>query len=226
MPAICQSIDVAAPVGHVRAAWPHFLQWALVGSRRFSCSELACVNAVDSGAVRFQGNGDHATVTFELGHDGNLGLVQEEQLSHDLWHDLMLFKQYIEEHHLEPVERQRHEDELRRSTPDRAHRCSPTPTPFPGGAAPGSDALSEERDGAAALMAAAPSSAYRRSVDHFKLVTNVSRSDRETAPAATWKTPFVVQMKALTNGVVTSVPWLPPTVAEVRSLVSPRASST
>jgi hypothetical protein len=27
----------------------------------------------------------------------------------------MLFKQYMEEHRLEPVERQRHEDELRRS---------------------------------------------------------------------------------------------------------------
>lgn len=132
MPAICQSIDVAAPVDHVRAAWPHFLQWVLVGSRRFSCSELACVNAVDSGAVRFQGDGDHATVTFELGHEGDLGLVQEEQLSHDLWHDLMLFKQYIEEHRLEPVERQRHEDELRRSHTGPGSQVQPDPDTLSG----------------------------------------------------------------------------------------------
>ena len=115
MSAICQSIEVAAHVDHVRDAWPHFLQWVLVGSRRFSCSELACVNAVDSGAVRFQANGDRATVTFELEKNGDLGGVREEQLSHDLWHDLMLFKQYVEEHRLEPVQRQRHEDEQRRS---------------------------------------------------------------------------------------------------------------
>lgn len=115
MSAICQSIEVAAPVDHVCTAWPPFLQWVLVGSRRFSCSELACVNAVDSGAVRFQPDGDNAIVTFELEEDGDLGGVQEEQLSHDLWHDLMLFKQYVEEHRLESVQRQRHEDELRRS---------------------------------------------------------------------------------------------------------------
>ena len=115
MSAICQSIDIAAPVDHVRGAWPDFLEWVLVGSRRFSCSELACVNAVDSGAVRFRADGDNATVTFELEKDGDLGGLREEQLSHDLWHDLMLFKEYIEEHRLEPVERQRHQDELRRS---------------------------------------------------------------------------------------------------------------
>jgi hypothetical protein len=114
MPAIRQSIEVAAHVEHVRAAWPYFLQWVLVGSRRFSCSELACVDAVASGAVSFQSVGNHTTVTFELEREGDLGLFQEEQLSHDLSHDLMLFKHYMEEHHLETIERQRHEDELRR----------------------------------------------------------------------------------------------------------------
>jgi hypothetical protein len=74
-----------------------------------------CVDAVASGAVRFPGTGDHSLVTFELEREGEFELLQEEQLSHDLWHDLMLFKQYMAEHRLEPVERQRHEDEMRRS---------------------------------------------------------------------------------------------------------------
>jgi hypothetical protein len=132
MSAICQSIEVAAPVDHVRAAWPHFLQWVLVGSRRFSCSELLCVNAVDSGAVSFQPDGDNATVTFALEEGGDLGGVQEEQLSRDLWHDLMLFKQYVEEHRLESVERQRHEDELRRSHTGPGSRGAVDIDPFSG----------------------------------------------------------------------------------------------
>ncbi len=115
MPALRQSIEVAASVEDAHSAWPHFLEWVLVGSRRFSCNELACVDAVASGAVSFLSMGDHSLVTFELERQGEFELLQEEQLSHDLWHDLMLFKQYMEEHRLEPVERQRHEDEMRRS---------------------------------------------------------------------------------------------------------------
>ena len=132
MPAIRQSIDVAAPIEHVRSAWPYFLEWVLVGSRRFSCSELACVNAVDSGAVRIQAADDHTTVTFELEREGDLTLVQEEQLSHDLWHDLMLFKQYAEEHRLDMVQRERHEDELRRSHVAPGSHAQPDPDSFSG----------------------------------------------------------------------------------------------
>jgi hypothetical protein len=115
MPAIRQSIEVATSVEDVRAAWPHFLEWVLVGSRRFSCSELACVDAVGSGAVQVQAAGDRTVVTFQLESGGDADLLSAEQLSHDIWHDLMLFKQYLEEHRLEPEVRERHADEMRRS---------------------------------------------------------------------------------------------------------------
>jgi hypothetical protein len=103
--AIHQSIEIAAPVADVRAAWPRFLEWVLAGSRRFSCGQLACVDAVDSGAVSFEGDSSTTRVTFVLDREGAAGLLPEEQLTRDLRHDLDLFKRYYEEHLLTAVAR-------------------------------------------------------------------------------------------------------------------------
>jgi hypothetical protein len=98
MAAIRQSVEIAAPVADVCAAWPRFLEWVLAGSRRFSCSEFACVDAVDTGAVSFDGDASSTRVTFVLDREGAAGLLPEEQLTRDLRHDLDLFKRYYEQH--------------------------------------------------------------------------------------------------------------------------------
>jgi hypothetical protein len=97
MSVIRQSVEIAAPVDEVRAAWPRFLEWVLAGSRRFSCSELACVDAVDTGAVSFDGGDTTTIVTFALDREGDAALLPEAQLTRDLRHDLDLFKRYYEQ---------------------------------------------------------------------------------------------------------------------------------
>lgn len=99
MPGIRQSMQVAASADHVRAAWPSFLQWGRVGPRRLTCSEIACVNAVEVGKVTFDGDAaDSTTVVFEVELRDDDRAISEEELAHSMWHDLLLFKEYVEEH--------------------------------------------------------------------------------------------------------------------------------
>ena len=114
MPGIRQSMQVAAPVHHVSAAWPGFLEWGLVGPRRLTCSELACVNAAEVGKVTFdEGPADTTNVVFELELSDDDRAVSEEELAHSMWHDLLLFKEYVEEHSPAPRPAGRRKDEHR-----------------------------------------------------------------------------------------------------------------
>ena len=99
MPGIRESTEVAAPVDRVREAWPAFVEWGLVGPQRLTCSELACVNALQQGTVAFRSERqDATTVVFELDIRNVERAVAEDQLTRDLRHDLLMFKEYVEEH--------------------------------------------------------------------------------------------------------------------------------
>ena len=113
MPPIRKSTEVDAPVDEVRLAWPRFVAWGLVGPRRLTCGELACVNAVEVGTVAFRSNGEATTtVVFELDLSDADREVAEDQLGQDMWHDLLLFKEYVEDHS-SAGRRGSHEDEQR-----------------------------------------------------------------------------------------------------------------
>ena len=115
MPEIRESTEVAAPVERVREAWSAFVEWGLVGPKRLTCSELACVNAVQQGTVAFRSERQDATiVVFELDIRNVQRAVAEDQLARDMRHDLLMFKEYVEEH-TSQKRRGRHEGEWRSS---------------------------------------------------------------------------------------------------------------
>ena len=103
MGTVCEEVRIDAPLASVRDRWPHFIEWVLVGPRRLLCDDLACVDAADSGVVRFTGS-DHGstTVSLELPPDAAFTWTAEADPveGHDLRaavrHDLLLFKDYIE----------------------------------------------------------------------------------------------------------------------------------
>jgi hypothetical protein len=113
---VSRSIEVTAPLQSAANAWPHFLEWVLVGSRRLLCSELACVNPMEQGMVRFEAIDDaHTLVVFELpAAQGETAGPSEEELSGRLWQDLALFKEYIETVRMSRRERRRRSDPRQR----------------------------------------------------------------------------------------------------------------
>jgi hypothetical protein len=98
---IRQSIEVDAPVGDVAAQWPQFIEWALVGPSRLACNELVCVDPARSALVRFEERASgHACVEVELEVPhaqvpGN-GDGSRDEIEDKLRHDLLLFKEYVE----------------------------------------------------------------------------------------------------------------------------------
>ena len=107
MAVLRQSLDVGAPPDKVRAAWPHFVEWILVGHDRLVCTQLACVDARQSGSVRFQALPSAGTrVIFEIDDtvlrtsgDGCVAEDDLEAVAGHLRHDLQVFKDYLESEH-------------------------------------------------------------------------------------------------------------------------------
>ena len=122
---VSRSIEVNAPLQSMANAWSYFLEWILVDSRRLLCSELACVEPMKEGMVRFEAIDDaHTLVVFELPvAQGDAAAPSAEELSGRLWQDLALFKEYIETVHMSRRGRrqpQRLGTGMRPTTPRRA----------------------------------------------------------------------------------------------------------
>jgi hypothetical protein len=79
--------------------WPRFVEWVLTGPRKLACDQLVCIDLARSEVVRFEEGADGRTVVafeLELPYDGNEG-NGENGMSDKLMHDLILFKDYVEE---------------------------------------------------------------------------------------------------------------------------------
>lgn len=122
-----RSVDVPAPLDDVIEAWEHFLDGVLTGKRRLACDEIACVNAVDIGAVSFEESESGGTrVTFKAAlpddlYDADRLDAEHEALEANVARDLVLFWDYIEsgdyrrERATHDTALAQHEDELRRT---------------------------------------------------------------------------------------------------------------
>jgi hypothetical protein len=127
---VSRSIEVNAPLQSMANAWPHFLEWILVDSRRLLCSELACVEPMKQGMVRFEAIDDaHTLVVFELPSvQGDAAAPSEEELASRLWQDLALFKEYIETVQMSRRERKRRTDPRHRHEVHDASAAEHPPT--------------------------------------------------------------------------------------------------
>ena len=126
MSVIRRSVDVPAPLKDVEGAWEHFLDGVLTGRRRLACDQIACVNAVEIGAVSFEDSQSGGTrVTFRATvpddlYDERLE-TERELIDGKIARDLVLFWDYIEsgDYRRERATQQtalaQHEDELRRT---------------------------------------------------------------------------------------------------------------
>ena len=122
-----RSVDVPAPLDDVVGAWEHFLDSVLTGRRRLACDEIACVNAVEIGAVSFEEAESGGTrVTFKASvpddlYDDERITAERELLDGNVARDLVLFWDYIEsgdyrrERATHETALAQHEDELRRT---------------------------------------------------------------------------------------------------------------
>ncbi|MEE4274814.1 MAG: hypothetical protein V2J16_02975 [Thermoleophilia bacterium] len=122
-----RSVDVPAPLDEVAGAWEHFLDGVLTGRRRLACDEIACVNAVDIGAVSFEDAESGGTrVTFKATvpddlYDDERLRAERDLLDGNVARDLVLFWDYIEsgdykrERATHETALAQHEDELRRT---------------------------------------------------------------------------------------------------------------
>jgi hypothetical protein len=113
---VSRSIEVNASLQSMANAWSYFLEWILVDGRRLLCSELACVEPMKQGIVRFEAIDDaHTLVVFELPSvQGDAAAPSEEELAGRLWQDLALFKEYIETARMNGRERKRRTDPRQR----------------------------------------------------------------------------------------------------------------
>jgi hypothetical protein len=122
-----RSVDVPAPLDEVAEAWEHFLNGVLTGKRRLACDEIACVNAVEIGAVGFEMSESGGTrVTFKATlpddlYDDDRLTAERELLDGNIARDLVLFWDFIEsgdyrrERATHDTALAQHEDELRRT---------------------------------------------------------------------------------------------------------------
>jgi hypothetical protein len=95
MATIRRQIAVDAAPSVVAATWSRFIEWAHHGPSRLACDELACVDAVRAGLVSFEPSATgRTTVTFSI--DPEPGGPAAELLGHQLGHDLVVFKDYME----------------------------------------------------------------------------------------------------------------------------------
>jgi hypothetical protein len=94
---IHRHIEVQAPPSVALATWSHFVRWVMTGHQRLACDELACVDAVRAGLVRFEPveGGSRTDVSFNLECDEEGG-PSRAALERSLDRDLVVFKDYME----------------------------------------------------------------------------------------------------------------------------------
>ena len=94
MDTIRRELAIDAPPSETRASWDHFLQWVRTSQHRLACDELACTDAVGTGAVRFaQGEGGSTQVVVEVRTEGS---PPADVLSQQVIHDLLVCKDWTE----------------------------------------------------------------------------------------------------------------------------------
>lgn len=94
MAIVHRELEIEAAPSITRTTWDHFLVWVRSAQHRLACDELACTDAVGTGAVRFEG-GDHGgtRVVVEVESDGE---PPADVVSQQVIHDLLVFKDYVE----------------------------------------------------------------------------------------------------------------------------------
>lgn len=95
MATIHQQIEVAADPAYVRSTWSRFIEWVHTGPGHLLCDQLACVDAVRSGLVRFAPAGNGGT-TVAVDMERADGGPSPADLRRELGHDLVMFKDYVE----------------------------------------------------------------------------------------------------------------------------------
>ena len=94
MAIVHRELEIDAPPSTTRTTWDHFLHWVRTSQHRLACDELACTDAVGSGAVRFEEGSDGRTkVVVEVEPNGG---PDAEVVSQQVIHDLLVFKDYVE----------------------------------------------------------------------------------------------------------------------------------
>ena len=102
MTVIRQSIEVLAPIDHVREEWDQFLHQMIIGPARPRPAQYRWTRTereAEGGQVRFESTDTGTRVTAALEYDeGDLPEdVTEPQLQAYLAEDLELFRRYLEE---------------------------------------------------------------------------------------------------------------------------------
>ena len=83
MAIVHRELEIEAAPSITRTTWDHFLVWVRSAQHRLACDELACTDAVGTGAVRFEG-GDHGgtRVVVEVESDGGAARRRSEPAGH------------------------------------------------------------------------------------------------------------------------------------------------
>ncbi len=103
MQSIRRQTDVDAPLRVVEENWPHFVRWVLTGHARLACDELACVDAVRAGQVKFEERSEGVTrIIFELEADDAPGLPLDE-IDRMVTRDLITFSDYLKRNRREQI---------------------------------------------------------------------------------------------------------------------------
>jgi len=123
MDTIRRQLAIDTPPSATKASWEHFLHWVHTSQHRLACDELACTDAVGTGAVRFvEGEGGSTQVIVEVRSDGS---PPADVLSRQVMHDLLVFKDWTErrrgEKPLAGERRSRLRDDVRRNEPAHLH---------------------------------------------------------------------------------------------------------
>ena len=97
MSTVRRQIELEVPPSDALAAWSRFTRWILTGRQRLACDELACVDAVRAGLVKFEsiGGGSRTNVVFSLESDNATG-PSRAVVEQNVARDLVVFKDYVE----------------------------------------------------------------------------------------------------------------------------------
>ena len=132
MATVRREVEIDAGPAVTRTSWDHFLESVRTSQHRLACDELACTDAVGTGAVRFEASGNGRTkMIVEVKPDGG---PSAETLSQQVVHDLLVFKDYIErgrdgrkrsrpEHWVSLHEDERHNEPARRHLSEENHNA-------------------------------------------------------------------------------------------------------
>lgn len=91
---LTREITVDGPLAVVQAAWPAFVQAARRRPGHLTCDELACIDALATGAVAFAARDPQRTVVTATLDEGEAGLPPDA--GRHLARDLVLFKDFAE----------------------------------------------------------------------------------------------------------------------------------